>query len=914
MRKNNVLIRFLSLLCCFTLVCSLISVVTVSANSVYFDLKSLGVINGFEFEKNENDYVQRDEFAQLLVNMMNQEDVALSLENVNHFSDISDSPYKGAINLLYEMKIISGSNGAFEPDRYVRYTEACKMFVNALGYNAIVSGNDLNSYVFMAGSIGVSNNVDSSLEYMTYKNTAIMLNNALDIGKMVPMYYNTNIGPSYEVQDDNTYRNNIVNSVNNGYVKMRGVVTADVSAYLFTQRNNMKETQIEIDGMLFDYNGVAPIGLVGMEVEFFVTTVSGEYDKIVSMVLTEKNTVVEITEEDIVTLNKTGLSYYYKDSKRDDVNFNNETKFIYNNHIESNLNFELLNMNNVITVRTIDNDEDEYADVVFVFEYLDGIASEVYEDNKSVVLEKEVNGVKTLLLGDEDTDAYVEYYDSEGNKGDFSLIKPDSVLSIASSKDNYNIRIVVSNKKIEGYIETVDGPYVTISGIEYKAKPEVSNIHIGQNVEVLLNYQGDIVDCKEINASTDYAYIYQVQNAKNGFGTTKVKLLIPNTVSTETVEGAYNEETNTTSSSTNLYVNNSKTLIYPLANKVRLDNVMYSADKVSDYIYHKAMRFYLNNNGEIVKFESLKPLYEYTSDGTTVKSETVQQRMYYSSNERVFGTGACKPFGIDDSTYAVCVPVVNSVNDYTVVDLSDDELLNFRMELMNSTIQTVSGYEVDEDSHVSEFIVLLQTASAMKVGEKGVLTAAKKWVGLVTKAAYVYDKDTDETYMRFTMLTIGEEKKLSEQTFVVSNLINDTSVFNGINKGDLVLYSLDSFDRLNNIKKLNDSEDYETDRTYKEGTDEESYCYLVKDINFDEIDGQKRRWVDVIELCSSDDRENTVQTFNIPHNTNLAPIVFIMDDADNVSVANIKDIRVNDRVYVYKPASVNEVTAIVIKR
>lgn len=64
------------------------------------------------------------------------------------------------------------------------------MFVNALGYNNIISSSDLASYTFMAGTIGVTDGVDSSQEYLTFQNVLIMLNNALDIGKMVPMYYN----------------------------------------------------------------------------------------------------------------------------------------------------------------------------------------------------------------------------------------------------------------------------------------------------------------------------------------------------------------------------------------------------------------------------------------------------------------------------------------------------------------------------------------------------------------------------------------------------------------------------------------------------------------------------------------------------------------------------------------------------
>lgn len=899
MRGNKTGIRIICLACCVML--AVLSGLTgmVQASSLAFDLNALGITSGFDVENRLDSYVTRGEMAQLLVNMMNQKAIAVSMESADYFDDVAASPYKGAINLLYELHIISGTGErTFEPDRYVRYTEGCKMFVNALGYNNIISSSDLASYTFMAGTIGVTDGVDSSQEYLTFQNVLIMLNNALDIGKMVPMYYNTNVGASYEVQEDNTFRNDLANASTNGYVKMRGIVTADVSTYLLTQRNAMKESQIEVDGKVFDYDGTAPLGLVGMEVEMYVSTVDSEYDKIVSMTVTGKNNVTEVSGDDVETFSGSALEYFVDDRYTGKVQLHEGTKYIYNNNIDRNFSPDQLNYDNVITIRAIDNDNDGVADVVFVFEYVDRIVEAAYADQEIVVLTKEYQGAKNLLLGEDDTTAYVEYYDANGNKTDFSAIEKDAVLSIATSKDGYNVRIVVSKERVKGFVEAKSDDYITVSGTAYTYIADVAGMRLGSNVELWLNFRGDIIDYEEVNSSTDFAYVYGTELPKNGLGDVKVKLLIPGVVATKTLEGEFDEESNSTATVTNLYVNNADVLVYYLANKVSVGGTSYSAADAVDLINQQAVRYYLNSDGQINKLDFVEP------NGTGGR-----ERMYYNSSEKIFGTSGSPAFGLDDKTVAVCLPVSRNGNTVTVEMLSDTELLNFKMELMNARDSYVAGYEVDEDTHIAPFVVIEQLASSMQVGNPGTLIANKKNVGLVTKAAREYNEDTDESVIKFTMLTIGEQTSASEQTFYVSDVLTDTSMFEAVSKGDLVLYSLDNFGRMDNVTVLQDFDNYDADYDI-----EEAYCYTVQSIDFDEINNQRRRWVDVLSLCSSSDPNTTVRTFDLLQNASLSPVVFLLDSQGGGRIGSVEDIRVNDRVFVYYPSAVGDVTAIVIKR
>ena len=124
----------------------------------------------------------------------------------------------------------------------------------------------------------------------------------------------------------------------------------------------------------------------------------------------------------------------------------------------------------------------------------------------------------------------------------------------------------------------------------------------------------------------------------------------------------------------------------------------------------------------------------------------------------------------------------------------------------------------------------------------------------------------------------------------------------------------ENFDNIDNvmiIKKFYDREKY---GLFSEGTDKESYVYNVRNIDFDEIDRDRGRWVDKITLCSSDNPDNTVKYFNIPQNTNLAPVVFAVNNNGDAKPADIKDICINDRICVYNPESLGDVAAIVIYR
>lgn len=897
---KNVFSKIMAIICVVAMTVTCFGT-AVFASDAMFDLKSLGIVSGIDVENRLDSYITRGEFSQLVINMMGKQEVAVSLSMEAYFTDTNNSPYAGSINLLYKEGIVSGiGDGTFQPERNVRYTEACKMLVTALGYDVIVSDSSLNAYAFTAGNIGVTDGVNSANEYITVRDMLIMIDNCLDIDKMVPMYYNDNIAPSYEIDEGNTFRNDLTKANPEGFVKMRGIVTADVSAYLNEFNAALRDTQLEIEGQVFDFNGVAPLGYVGVEVDFYVsTTADGTYGKITSLKATDKNTLTEIDGRDVASFNDGEIKYYISNesAKTETIKTDVATVWLYNNDVYDGFSLGLVNLTGNCDMRVIDNDDDEIADAVFVYEYTDCVVDTFNAETYTVSLKQGYlyKKEKNLTFDVEETKAFVEYYDENGNTTDFSAIKKGSVLSIAKSSDGLNIRIIVSNAGSQGLLEAKDGEYITFGQDEYFAgNCETKTLKVGYNYEYKLNFKNHVVYIDEIISDSDYGYVYNIQS--KGFGDMRVRLITPSEISTKTKQGDYNEETNSETSMKNLYLKNENLLVYYVApnftyeywttdadgNKVLKSERLKANETNLNKVLNQPVQYTLDADNKISKFSLAYP-------------SNVGGRLYYNSSENVFAQTSGQPFGITDKTYALCIP--------TNTDASDDDLLNYIEELMNATTYQIDAYNVDEDTLIADILV---RKTSMISGSAGSVTSYRNYSGLVTKAAQIYDAETDSTSIEITMLTKGNEKTVSEQKFVVSPLIAAYDDFKTISKGDFISYSLDGFDRMDSFEMQQSLNNW-YDRTDGSGGINH-FVGTVTDIVFDQISNSKARWMDFLTVTNI----NGIKQYELMHNSSLKPVVYIMNSKGEAKVGSVSDIRFNDTIYVFAEAV--DVYAIILYR
>jgi len=516
---KKMLKSFLCMVCTLAIIVSCVSTVFATFEDVTFDLKSLGVLEDINENANMDENLTRGEFAQLVVNAMGYNEIAETMRGKGYFADTSNTPYVGAINLLYELNILSGTGAnTFGPDDYVTYAQVGKIMVNVLGYSNIVKNSDLNSYFYQAGVLGIYDNVNSAGEYVTRRDGYVMIHNSLNVDIMTQNFGMFGTG-SYEVVEGNTLKSYLQTAQHHKLTKMKGVVTADCVSYLYTGINKNKTNMIEIDGKTYKCNFEVPRGLVGMDVDFYVEYNSESDALITSIAPSDRNKVVEFALEDFISTSDNVLKYNENDNDVK-IKYSQTTKMMYNNRRDLTITPSSIGNYKDGTVRLIDNNDDEVYDVIYITQYKDAIVERVYADNKQIYFayNMTIDGARYLLLDDEEY--IINITDSEGKVLAVENIPEDCVLSISKSKDGEVISAVVSDKKVTGEIKLIDEDYVTIGTDVYLCGEGVVPT-LGKHVDAYINFRGEIVYFEETVSYDNYAYVLQNSVSTKGFDEVK---------------------------------------------------------------------------------------------------------------------------------------------------------------------------------------------------------------------------------------------------------------------------------------------------------------------------------------------------------------------------------------------------------
>jgi len=875
----------LRILCAILTVVMLIASTPVSfAQDVNFDLASLGITSKINMDRDMNGPVRRDEFAQMVICLLGYEGISPVEETI--FTDIEDSQYKDAINLLYQMKYISGSSdNTYSPSNYIRYAEACKILVDALGYTIMVSGNKLDNYTYVAGEIGITKGVSFAYEYASMNDILRMLFNCLDIDRMTKVIIGGNT-VSFEIAEGNTLRKQLTMGANE-IVKLEGVVTADRSTYIHGQVPSIKSTQIEINDKVYNFDGVAPSGLVGQNVEIFCKKIGDNYI-VTSINPTKDNIVVEYSSDDIIAVSGNVVNVEVENGSKKKYKVNNDTIYVYNLRPDREFVVSDLKALDDTDVLMIDNNDDEVYDVVYLTKYSDAVIERTYAENYRVYFKEgyKLDGHKYIDLDPTEKYVYITLTHADGSVADFSELKEDTVLSVAYSKNGDVRCAVIGGETVNGIIETRDEYDVVIGGKAYEYNIPANDLQIGKDVIVTLNFKGQIVMVEYTEGADNYAYVYKIQNASNGFGYAKAQLLMPSPVSARTEVDVDLDNGGESTTTRKLFCRNEDVEVFEFADKVRVETetngqyktTTYNSSNAANALTGKVITYKLDSNNRIAYVSVLNPIGD-------------MQNKTYNAGQQIFGKSAGLAFGItNNETQSICVP--NSVNS----DPNEDDLKVY-VELINSTAYRVQGYAYNEDTYICDLIIV---EAAMLAGTAGNVNS-KSDVGLVLKNYRKLGEDGEE-YIGIKMLTEDGEKD-----FTVSNLIADAKSFENINKGDLIAYSLDNFENLNGYALLQSEDNFYdiAERTMATFT---VYCGLVNNIKYNYPSVRRNMWVTTIyanlETGSSETKE-----FDIVKSS-PAPIFLIEDN--NYSIITVDDVQFGDRIFV---ASDNGTTrAVVVKR
>ena len=879
MVSRNFLKTVFSLLCVFTLLVGCVSTVSANYDDVMFDLTSLGVLDGIEVNADLNANITREEFSQLVVNLLGYDEVASTFEDPGVFTDISTSEYKGAINLLYDLKIVSGTGAnTFGPEQPVTYPQVGKFMVNILGYSKIVNSNSIYAYSMLAGSIGVFDDVDSSKEYVSWNDALIIAHNALNIDLMTRDF--GMIGDNYHIVEGKTLRTSLSTTTSKRVQKLKGILTADDTTYLYEARSNMKPTQMEVNGKVYNCNFEVPSGLVGMEVHFYLEETDNG-DIVTSVAPTEKNTVTNLSLDQIDNASSGKVEYFTNGEKKSKVRVNEYAKVIYNDRWDMKSTYvDIKNYDNGY-VRLIDNDEDEIVDVIFVYEFTDAIVEKIYAETKQIYFANNqlVNGARYVSLDEEKDNTVVNLIDADGNVVAFEDVKEDCILSIAKSKDGQVINVVVSDRIVTGVVNEIDEYSVVIGSdvFDYIVKP---NVKIGTHVDAYVNFMGKVFYVEKTKAENKYAYVLDAQVKVGLSGTVKVSLIMPGYISEESME-SFDEE-GTSDTSKELYFRNKSKVIYELASKVKVNDTTVKAANAVSLIKGKIVSYSLDADNRINKIEILDVF-----NGELSKK-------YYNENGKTFSSkGTIEGFGITESaTMSICIP--------SNADASDDDLL-VPVKLVHGTDYAINAYDVDETSSIAGLVVI---NSVMQSGVSGSISRAKSDIAAMKKVSRIIDEDGNEV-LRVQMIT-----KDGEKSYVVSPLMS-TAVQNrfiSMDKGDLFFYEkIAGTDELCNCELLMSVHAYEDFGVDGLGTQKESCVGTVSDCRYNYVSALKNRWTNCVTVDCGGGQETSYEIFKTG-----TPVIFIIDDAGNAKLGSFDDIQCGNTIYI---ASVySTVRAVVVRK
>ena len=866
--------NFSKLLVCVILIFTLtVPTVFASVDDVMFDLKSLGVFENITVTTDEDAYMTRGEFSQLVVNAMGHSEIADSMRDKGYFSDVSASPYVGAINLLYELKILSGTGaGTFSPDAYVTYGQVGKIMVNVLGYSNIVNGNDINAYFYQAGALGVYKNVNTAGEYVTCRDAYVIIHNALEVDVMTENFGMFGTG-SYEVVEGNTLKSYLQTAQHYNLTKKSGVVTADRFTYLHnTEIGSNKTNVIQIDGEVLKCNFDVPNGLVGMTVDYYVEYTDDNVGVVTSIQPTSENNIIEFNLDDFISASSNVLKYNNNDNTIK-VKYDETTKIVYNNRRERNWSVEnIANYKNGI-VKAIDNNEDEVYDVMYIYDYKDAIVERVYTESKQLYFANSqlIDGKRYLSLDDDKV--LVNIIDAKGNRLSIDQITADSVVSIARSNDKKLLTVVVSDEKVTGIVKWIDGEFVTIGSDVYECTDNVIP-ELGTHIDAYINFMNEVVYIEETISYDNYAYVMTAVVPNDGFGNVKVAVIAPGYIS-ETKKDSIADD-GSSSTSKKLFFRNTGKNIFVLANNVSIDGQKYKAAKAAELILNQVVSYTLNSKNEISKIDIIPP---YDEDAYKT----------YNENGKVFSLGSTYGFGIDESkTMSICIP-----DD--IAGSSDDDLL-VPVMLLNSTEYKIKAYDVDEVSSIAGLVVITEQ---MEAGIPGTVTASSD-VAIVKK---VYRKiENDEEHIVVNMIT-----KDGEKNYFVSNLIPNSESFATIGVGDLITYSLvEGEDELNGFSIIQDSGAYNGSFLLNASLANETCLGKVVDCKYNYVSQYKNRWTDNLTV----DYGGLTTTYEV-FMTGTPPI-YLLEGNNIIDTLTFDEIQIDDKVFVF--ANVGTVKAIIVRR
>ena len=454
-------------------------------------LAGLGILKGYEDGTFGPDKViTRAEVVAVANRLQGLSDAAKGAAGTTIYTDVAaDAWYAGDVNLATQMGIISGDgNGLFRPEDSVKYEEAVKIMVAALGYQnnyVLAKGGWPTGYLVIASEAGVTKGITAGAGQDAYRGiVARLAYNSIDAPMMVSDGYNSDGTYQYKAKEDKQL----------GYDKL-GVykfdaVVADTS--LTDGTLDTDEVKVDVkgaykiyDGNFWTNSGVAYTAKNGVKLLTGATDVAkylgytvtlfakeddmGAMELVAMTVPAKKNSTVALEDATLITSTLTGINYKDEDADIDeDYDLDGSYALYVNGVNDATPSVAEIALGGKVEI--LDNDDDGDYDYVFVTRYVTDIVTDVYAGNTKIALEN--RGVIDLTNAIKGKAGYAYTITLDGEAIDIADLKEDDVISFADA--GKVVDIIVSREIVTAAIEEIGGGKYVIEGTEYEVASDLS--------------------------------------------------------------------------------------------------------------------------------------------------------------------------------------------------------------------------------------------------------------------------------------------------------------------------------------------------------------------------------------------------------------------------------------------------------
>ena len=773
------------------------------------DLISLNIIDGYtDGTFKPDNTVTRAEMAKLIVAFLRLDEIGLG-NGTTGFADVDETnhwsqPY---VKVAVAQNIIIGyDDGTFRPDNPVKYSEAVKMIVCALGYGPVAESRTqegtpwYSGYISVAAEKGVlSGATTNNQEDPASRGTvAVLLYNALDV----------NVG------EVSTGKNGIQVSSSNTSArekyqqseKLTGVVTAVYQTGLDRASTSIGKRFIEVkSGTSTEIyrvgSGVDTYSYLGYRITANINTESlDEYSSLDSIRIDTKNNVTEINADDIDSVSTSGISYWSSErvTKTTNLSFDPDVSVIYNGRYLEDYTTEDFDIK-AGTIKAVDNDGDADADVVFISSYeiiaIKNIGTDSTTDLRKIYALYNEGDIVIPSSG-----KLVKVTNSSGTVVDDPQSITASKYDIANllrSKDGEVFDLTITKNSVTGEITSIiNDTRIAIDNVEYDVaynfdkytgsdKPEFK---LSSNVSVYLDINGDIaaaeVSSNSAGSSVYVGYLLLAEKGKGMDGNALVKLY---------------GLTNVTGEQT-----------YKLASKVTVDGKTYSNhDKILQYLaevseevnegkenfeitptpYAQLIKYTLRN-GLIDSIDTIRVNSPVANDDLVLdlqfpnsEGRDTSGRYSYISGNKFQSTTGSTVMAVNSSTKILVVPDdMNQTNKFRIVSTS---------YFTQSTGRRVEGYNLNNVG-VASYVLVYGGIKETTFNENSDIALTKSvalTMGIVNGDEVQQDK--------FTGWNFKDGKEIADRRTAEQDIL-----FKKVEQGEIFRYLLDTDNNIDEIEMV----------------------------------------------------------------------------------------------------------------